>query len=72
MMPTIANNALKLTVQDYMDALAKLPPEWLAVDYQNFVQAFLGNILVVANGCEITAYDKLDRVWKDPSRMGMP
>lgn len=24
-----------------------------------------------ANGCEITAYDKLDGVWKDPSRVGM-
>lgn len=28
-------------------------------------------MMVVANGCEITAYDKLDGVWKDPSRVGM-
>lgn len=57
----------KLTLQEYIEALSSLPEEWRNQPHDEIKQCWLGDVPIAAYINQITAYDKFDKTWKDPS-----
>jgi hypothetical protein len=59
-----------MTLNDYTEALSKLPEDWKAAAYDDIVLCMMGARLFVAKGCELSVYDPIKGHWASPLELG--
>jgi hypothetical protein len=56
-----------MTLREYLEALNKLPDDWLDSPVHEVPMCFLGGIPVAGCGIELCGYDIRDGTWKSPA-----